>query len=43
LEDRRDPTLIYLHGGGWVAGSKEASSLTFLPFLGMGRNVVNVE
>jgi acetyl esterase/lipase len=38
-----NPTLIYFHGGGWVAGSKEASSLTFLPFLNMGWNVVNVE
>ena len=38
-----NPTLIYFHGGGWVQGSKEASSLTFLPFLEMGWNVVNVE
>jgi acetyl esterase/lipase len=38
-----NPTLIYFHGGGWIAGSKEASSLTFLPFLDMGWNVVNVE
>jgi acetyl esterase/lipase len=38
-----NPTLIYFHGGGWTAGSKEASSLTFLPFLDMGWNVVNVE
>jgi acetyl esterase/lipase len=38
-----NPTLIYFHGGGWVAGSKEASMLTFLPFLDMGWNVVNVE
>ena len=38
-----NPTLIYFHGGGWVAGSKESSSLTFLPFLNMGWNVVNVE
>jgi acetyl esterase/lipase len=37
------PTLIYFHGGGWVQGSKEASALTFLPFLNMGWNVVNVE
>jgi acetyl esterase/lipase len=37
------PTLIYFHGGGWVGGSKEASSLTFLPFLDMGWNVVNVD
>jgi acetyl esterase/lipase len=38
-----NPTLIYFHGGGWVQGSKEAASLTFLPFLEMGWNVVNVE
>src|SRR5258708_39054835 len=38
-----NPTLVYFHGGGWVAGSKEGSSLTFLPFLSMGWNVVNVE
>jgi acetyl esterase/lipase len=38
-----NPTLIYFHGGGWVGGSKEASALTFLPFLDMGWNVVNVE
>jgi acetyl esterase/lipase len=38
-----NPTLIYFHGGGWTGGSKEGSSLTFLPFLEMGWNVVNVE
>jgi acetyl esterase/lipase len=37
------PTLIYIHGGGWTGGTKEGSSLTFLPFLQMGWNVVNVE
>jgi acetyl esterase/lipase len=37
------PTLIYIHGGNWIGGSKEGSSLTFLPFLAMGWNVVNVE
>ena len=37
------PTLIYLHGGGWTNGSKESSALTFLPYLDMGWNVVNVE
>jgi acetyl esterase/lipase len=36
-------TLIYVHGGGWTGGTKEQSSLTFLPFLEMGWNVVNVE
>jgi acetyl esterase/lipase len=38
-----NPTLVYFHGGGWTGGSKEGSSLTFLPFLEMGWNVVNVE
>ena len=37
------PTLIYVHGGGWTGGTKEQSSLAFLPFLQMGWNVVNVE
>jgi acetyl esterase/lipase len=37
------PTLIYIHGGGWTNGSKESSSLTFLPYLEMGWSVVNVE
>jgi len=37
------PTLIYIHGGGWTGGTKEGSALTFLPFLQMGWNVVNVE
>lgn len=38
-----NPTLVYFHGGGWTGGSKEGSSLTYLPFLEMGWNVVNVE
>ena len=37
------PTLLYTHGGGWTGGSKEGSSLTFLPYLQMGWNVVNIE
>jgi acetyl esterase/lipase len=36
-------TLVYVHGGGWTGGSKEGSALTFLPFLELGWNVVNVE
>ncbi len=36
------PTLIQIHGGGWVGGSKESNSLTFLPYLEMGWAVVNV-
>ena len=38
-----NPTLMYIHGGGWTAGNKEGSALTFLPYLEMGWNVVNVE
>ncbi len=37
------PTLIFIHGGGWVGGSKDSSLFSFLPFLEMGWNVVNVE
>jgi acetyl esterase/lipase len=36
-------TLIWIHGGNWVGGSKEASTISLLPFLEMGWNVVNVE
>lgn len=37
------PTLIQIHGGGWVGGNKEANSLRFLPYLEMGWAVVNVQ
>ena len=37
------PTLIYIHGGGWIAGTKEASILYMAPYLEMGWNAVNVE
>ncbi len=36
------PTIIYIHGGGWVGGSKEGSVLNIAPYLEMGFNVVNV-
>lgn len=39
----RVPTLIYIHGGGWVGGTKESSVLRALPYLEMGWAVVNVE
>ncbi len=38
-----NPTLIYIHGGGWTGGSKEGSVLTLLPYLEKGWSVVNVE
>ena len=36
------PTLIYIHGGGWTNGSRQASALTVLPYLEMGWSVVNI-
>jgi len=40
---RRKPTLIYMHGGFWVAGNKEGALMSLMPWLEMGWNVVNVE
>ena len=37
------PTVIYIHGGGWVGGSKEGSLLNLMPYLEMGFNAVNVQ
>ena len=37
------PTLIYIHGGGWVEGRKEEDVLETIPFLEKGWSVVNVE
>lgn len=37
------PTLVYIHGGGWIFGTKESSVLQFLPYLEKGWRVVNVE
>jgi acetyl esterase/lipase len=37
------PTLIYIHGGGWVGGDKDAMLFALLPYLEMGFAVVNVE
>lgn len=46
--ERRDvtdpqPTLIYIHGGGWVAGAKESGFGFLMPWFEMGWNVVSVE
>lgn len=37
------PVLINIHGGGWVAGSREGKALTALPYMQMGFTVVNIE
>jgi acetyl esterase/lipase len=37
------PTLMYIHGGGWMIGDKGGASNLFLPYIQRGWNVVNVE
>lgn len=37
------PTLIYIHGGGWLFGDRAGAVPLFLPYIDMGWNVVNVE
>lgn len=37
------PVVMMIHGGGWVAGTKEETILYILPYLEMGFAVVNVE
>ena len=37
------PVLMYIHGGGWVGGTKESSVLRSLPYLEMGWAVANIE
>lgn len=37
------PTVVVIHGGGWVGGTKEGEMLNLLPYLQMGFAVVNVE
>jgi acetyl esterase/lipase len=36
-------TVMFFHGGGWTTSSKEASTLSLLPWIDMGFTVVNVE
>jgi acetyl esterase/lipase len=37
------PTVIFIHGGGWVGGTKEDHFLFLLPYLARGMNAVDVE
>lgn len=37
------PTLIWIHGGGWTGGAKEGALFSLLPYIKTGWNVVNVE
>jgi acetyl esterase/lipase len=40
---QRRPTLLYIHGGGWVNGTKGSVTLAPLPYLLKGMNVVNID
>jgi acetyl esterase/lipase len=37
------PTLIYIHGGGWTGGSKSSVLYALVPWYEMGFTIVNVE
>lgn len=37
------PTLVYIHGGGWLGGSKDGIMPFILPFLERGYNVVTLD
>jgi len=37
------PVLMYIHGGGWMGGSKESAFLNAVPYMEMGWAVVNVQ
>lgn len=37
------PTLVYIHGGGWLGGNKNQITPFIIPYLERGWNVVNVE
>lgn len=37
------PTVVYIHGGGWIFGSKEGAVFQLLPYLERGWRAINVE
>lgn len=37
------PTVIYIHGGGWIFGDRTGATPFILPYLQLGWNVINVE
>jgi acetyl esterase/lipase len=42
-ETRTRPTMIFIHGGGWVLLRKEDRFMNLLPYLARGMNGVNLE
>lgn len=43
LQSKPLPVVIVIHGGGWIAGTKEDRVLEMMPYLQMGFAAVNVE
>ncbi|MDY7020295.1 MAG: alpha/beta hydrolase [Cyanobacteriota bacterium] len=37
------PTLIFIHGGGWIGGERRLQVRKLIPYLEMGLSVVNIE
>jgi acetyl esterase/lipase len=37
------PTLVYIHGGGWIFGDRTGAFTELLPYFERGWNIVNVE
>jgi acetyl esterase/lipase len=37
------PTVIYIHGGGWIFGDRTGAMPMLLPYMELGWNVINVE
>ena len=37
------PTVVFIHGGGWIFGSKEGAVYQLLPYLERGWRAVNIE
>jgi acetyl esterase/lipase len=42
-DQKPGPTVFYIHGGGWLNGSKEQYVLWYLPYLELGLRVVAVQ
>src|SRR4051812_23667072 len=38
-----EPTLFWMHGGSPTVGSKDGALTSFLPYLELGWNVINIE
>ncbi|HET7294191.1 MAG TPA: alpha/beta hydrolase [Vicinamibacteria bacterium] len=37
-----NPTVLHIHGGGWVEGSRQVDTVALIPYLARGFTVVNV-